>query len=222
MALIIKSGRKSFFNKKRNRLLIIKNILEKITEDWPLSIINLKIDIAFKLVWTTFIKIENLIYMVAKVKNTIFTQTSFTKLDISFLKGNQYAILYLKQSQINTECTGMQIILVVTSERTCLVAALKRLFIQNLRSTNTLFFKLQFAALFHQGIVNILNQCVIVESYFITSYCGHSFEKRAAQHIINHGMLDKRIQRLGYYKSNAIKLYFITILKTLFYLNLYF
>ncbi len=37
MALIIKGGRRLFPSKKRNRLPITKNILEKITEDEPLS-----------------------------------------------------------------------------------------------------------------------------------------------------------------------------------------
>lgn len=44
MALIIKGGRRLFQSKKRNRLPITKNILEKITEDEPLSITDLNID----------------------------------------------------------------------------------------------------------------------------------------------------------------------------------
>ena len=48
MALIIKRRRRLFPSKKRNRLLITKEILEKIPEEKPLSITEPNVDTAFK------------------------------------------------------------------------------------------------------------------------------------------------------------------------------
>ncbi len=49
MALIIKSGRRLFPRKKRNRLPITKEMLEKITEGELLSITDINVDTTFKL-----------------------------------------------------------------------------------------------------------------------------------------------------------------------------
>ncbi len=46
--------------------------------------------------------------------------------------------------------------------------------------------------------------------------------KRVAQHEANHSMLDKNIQRLSRWTSNAFKVYFTTTFETLFNLNLSF
>lgn len=71
------------------------------------------------------------IYTVAKAKKITFVNINLIWSDILFMEGDQYAILSLKWSKTDTEYTGMQIILVATGERTCPVAALKTLFIQD-------------------------------------------------------------------------------------------
>ena len=57
---------------------------------------------------------------------------------------------------------------------------------------------------------------------FAAAYLGHSFRKDVAQYAAHHGMLDKSIQRLGTWTSNAIRFYFTTLLKALFNFNLSF
>ncbi len=57
MTLIIKSGRRLFPSKKRNRLPITKEILEKITEEELLWITDLNVDTVFKVVWAGFMRI---------------------------------------------------------------------------------------------------------------------------------------------------------------------
>lgn len=54
----------------------------------PLLIIDLNINIAFKVAQMGFIKLGKLIYIVAKIKKATFTKTSLIKLDVSFLEGN--------------------------------------------------------------------------------------------------------------------------------------
>lgn len=57
---------------------------------------------------------------------------------------------------------------------------------------------------------------------FKAALLGHRFRKSVAQHVADHGMLDKSIQRLGKWTSNAFILYFTTSLEVLFNLNLSF
>lgn len=142
MALIIKGGRRLFPSKKQNRLTITKGILEKITDEKPLSISDLNVDTAFKVVWAGFMRMGELTYTVAEAKKATFAETGLTRSDISLAKGDQYAILRLKRSKTDTEHTGMQIILAATGERTCPVVALRRLFIQDPRPANAPLFRL--------------------------------------------------------------------------------
>ena len=210
MALIIKGGRRLSPSKKWNRLQITKYILEKITEDEPLSVTDLNVDIVFKVAWVGFIRMGELTYTAAEAKKATFAETGITRSDISFAEGDKYAILRLKQSKTDTEHTGMQMILAAIGQRKCPVAALRRLFIQDPRPANAPLFKLQSAAFSRQGVVNILKQRIAAEGFFESNYSGHRFRKGAAKHAADHGMLDKSIQRLGRWTSNAFQLYSTT------------
>ncbi len=116
----------------------------------------------------------------------------------------------------------MQIILAATCEPTCLVAALRRPFIQDPHSPNTPLFRLQSSIFSRQAFVNILKQNIAAVGLLKANYSGHSFHKEAAQHVADHGILHESIQRLGRLTSNAFKLYFTTTPETLFNLNLSF
>ena len=222
MALIIKGGRRLFPSKKRNRLPITKEILEKITEEELLSITDLNVDTAFKVAWAGFMRMGELTYTAAEAKKATFAETGLTRSDISFAEGDQYAILRLKRSKTDTEHTGVQIILAATGEPTCPVAALRRLFIQDPHPPNALLFRLQSSAFSRQAVVNILKQRIAAAGLSEANYSGHSFRKGAAQHAADHGMLDESIQKQGRLTSNAFKLYFTTTPETLFNLNLNF
>lgn len=167
-------------------------------------------------------KIGELTYTTAEAKKTTFAETSLTRSDISFAKGDQYTIIRLKRSKTDTEHTRVQIILAVTSKQTCPVTGLRRLFIQYLRPPNASLFKLQSATFICQSVVNILKQRIAAAGPPKSNYSSHSFQKWAAQHVADHSMLDKSIQRLGQWTSNIFKFYFTTIPKTLFNLNLTF
>lgn len=72
IVFIIKDKGRLFFSKKQNRLPITKNILVKITEEDHFFILDLDIDIIFKMAWAGFMKIEKLTYTIAEVKKTTF------------------------------------------------------------------------------------------------------------------------------------------------------
>ncbi len=186
MALIIKDGRRLFSSKKRNRLPILKNILEKITEDELLSVMDLNVDTAFKVAQAGFMRMGKLIYTAAEAKKATFAETAFTKSVISFAEVDQYAMLPLKQSKTDKEHSRVQIILAAIGEQTCPVAALRKLFIQTPRQANALIFRLQSAAFSRQSVVNILKQRISTAGFFESNYFGHSFRRRAAQHAAEH------------------------------------
>lgn len=114
MALIIKGGRRLFPSKKRNRLPITKDILEKITEEDLFTFTDLNIDTALKVAWAGFMRIGELTYTAADAKKATFSKTGLTRSEISFAESDQYAILCIKRSKTDTEHTGVQIILAAT------------------------------------------------------------------------------------------------------------
>ena len=182
MTLIIKGGRRLFPSKKRNRLPITKNILEKITKDEPFSVTDLNVDTSFKVVWPGFMRMGELTYTAAEAKKATFAETGLTRWDIYFAESDQYAILRLKRSKTDTEHTGVQIIQAATGERICPLAALRKLFIQGPRPANALLFRLQSAAFFRQDVVKILKQRTAAVGLSVSNYSSHSFRRRIAQH----------------------------------------
>lgn len=107
MALIIKGGRQLFPNKKQNHLPIIKDILQIITEEELLLISDIKVNTIFKVTWTDFMKMWELTYTMAEMRNTMFIETDLTRFNISFVENDQYAILCLKQSKTIIDQTEM-------------------------------------------------------------------------------------------------------------------
>lgn len=65
-------------------------------ENKPLFVIDLNIDITFKIAWASFMRRKKLTYTMAKAKKAMFGEIGLTKSDISFAKNNQYNILCLK------------------------------------------------------------------------------------------------------------------------------
>lgn len=50
---------------------------------------------------------EELTYTAAEAKKATLSETGLTRSDISFVEGDQYAILRLKQSKTDTEHSGV-------------------------------------------------------------------------------------------------------------------
>lgn len=109
MTLIIKGRKRLFPSKKRNRLAITKDILEKITKNKPLTIEDLNVDKAFKVAWVGFVRMRELTYSASELKKETFKDTKLTRSDISFAEGDQYAILRLKRSKTDVEHTGFKL-----------------------------------------------------------------------------------------------------------------
>lgn len=99
-------------------------------------------DTIFKVAWAGFMRMQKLTYTVEKAKMATFVETGLTRSDISFVEGDQYAILLLKQNKTDIKHTEVQIILAATRERTCPITTLRKLFTQNPRPPNAPLFRL--------------------------------------------------------------------------------
>ena len=93
MTFIIKGGKRLFPSKKRNRLPVTKNILEEMTKEEPLTVIDLNVDPAFKLTLVDFMRLGQITYTEAEARLSTFAETKLTRSDISFREGDQYATL---------------------------------------------------------------------------------------------------------------------------------
>lgn len=222
IALIIKGGKRLFPKQRATRLPITKDILEKIMADEPVNIDELNIDTAFKVAWAGFLRLGEIMYTGTEFKKASFSSTKVTRSDISFAKGNQYAVLRLKQSKTDTEHTGVQIILAATGEKRCPVAALTRLYTIDPQPANAPLFRLSSGAFSRFSVVSTLKKRIALAGLAQANYSGHSFRKCAAQHAADHGMLDEMIQKLGRWTSNAFRLYFTMSPESLCNLNLSF
>lgn len=159
--------------------------------------------------------------MGTKLKKASFSETKVTRSDVSFSKGNQYAMLRLKQSKTDTKHTGIQIILAATGEKTCPVAVLARLYTLDPQLANAPLFRLASGAFSRFSVVTALKKRISLVGLAQANYSSHNFRKVAAQHAADHGMLDEMIQKLGRWTSNAFRLYYI-LHRSLYNLNLSF
>ncbi len=222
IALIIKGGKRLFPKQKATRLTIKKHILERLTEQEPMDLDELNIDVAFKVAWAGFLSLGEIIYTSTDLKKASFSRTRVKRSDVSFAEGNQHTVLRLKQSKTDTEHTEVEIILAATGERTCQVAALARLYTLNPKHPDTPLFCLSSGAFPRHSVVSTLKKRISLLGLSQSDYSGHSFRKGAAQHTADHGMLDEMIQRIGRWTSNAFRLYFTTSPESLYNLNLSF
>jgi len=118
-----------FLFTKKTKLLIIKNILNKIITFRPYKA-NINVDTAFTIVFTGFLYIGEIIYLNRKVKDFSTTRALYSNVRIT---PNGYLIVfYLKRSKINKTYSGVNIqIAAILGDRLYPIAAIIRLFNRN-------------------------------------------------------------------------------------------
>ena len=219
---ILQGGQSLFLEVKKDCFPITKEISEQITATVPVTKDDFNIDTVFKIARAGFLRLGEITYSPADLKKSSFINLKVTRSDVRFAENDQYAVLRLKRSKTDVKHTGVQIILSATGERTCPVAALRRLFNHVKRSASAPLFMLSNAAFSRVSVISILKSRLAQAGFSETGFSGHSFRKGAAQHASDQGMLDSQIQKLGRWTSNSFQLYFETSSETLFNLNLRF
>lgn len=118
---------------QKKYLPITKNIFVKIISVILISIEKINIDIAFKVAWVGFLKLDEITYINAKAQAFAFVEIKLTCLDIIFADDNQHIILRLKQNKINFNHTRVKIVLAAIHDKTCPVTAFYTFFSKNLQ-----------------------------------------------------------------------------------------
>lgn len=91
----------------------------------------------------------------------------------------------------------MQIVLAATGEKTCLIAALARLYILDPQLANAPLFCLSSGVFLYFSMVIAFKKRISLVDLTQSDYSDHSFCKDVAQHEVGHGMLNEMIQKLG-------------------------
>lgn len=163
-------------------------------------------------------------YTSTEAQASIFVSTKLTRLDVTFLDGDQHAILRLKQSKTDINHSGVEIILAATHDETCPVRALGVLFDQDPQPCTAPLFRFAnstgLTAFARKPVLEVLQTRLQLHNIIMPkSYTGHSFRKRAAQHASENGMLDQHIQKLGRWTSRTFQLYFETSVSSFYTLS---
>lgn len=149
------------------------------------------------------------------VKKASFFETKVTRFNVSFSEENQFVVVCLKQTKTDIKHIGAQIILAVTSEKTCPIAAIIYFYTLDHQPANASLFLLSSNIFLHFGVMSALKKRISLAGLAQFDYSNNSFRPRAAQHVADHGMFDKMMQKVGRWTSNVFRLYFTTLLKSL-------
>jgi hypothetical protein len=158
-----------------------------------------------------FLHSSEFTYSLADVKSNTFLHTGLTRSDITFGERDQYAVLRLKRSKTDVKHEGVEILLAVTYNSTCPVAALRLLFEKDPKPlTSPLYSGLGNAFDYKAFITAVKQRLLRAGVTEAAAFLGHSFRQGVSQHASDNGMLKSDIQKLGRWTSNAFKLYFTT------------
>ena len=190
IAFIIKDKKSFFLKQKATYLLITKNILKKITVNKSININKLNIDKAFKVVWAGFLRLGKITYTGTELKKASFLDSKVTRSNVSFSKENQYAVLCLKQSKTNTKHTSAKIVFAVTSDKSCPIAALSRLYTLDPQPANAPLFRLSSSVFLRFSVMTMLKKRLSLAGLVQSNYFGHSFCNDAPQYRTDHSIFD--------------------------------
>lgn len=118
--------------------------------------------------------------MAIKLKKKSFVKTYYAiRSDISFAKGDQYTVFWLKYSKTNMDYFGIQIILAATGKRIHLVVALRQLFQTDFQPTYALLLCLGFEAFSCQNNITVLRKKLMQAGIKDTGFLRYNFCKIA-------------------------------------------
>lgn len=107
-------GNLFFYLSKYCNFLLYKIFSSSLQELFFTTKNELNLNTKFKVVWASFIGIEELIYIITKKATTFFKHCYSIKSDIIFFKQDQYGTLRLKNNKININHTKVFIIFAKT------------------------------------------------------------------------------------------------------------
>ena len=111
-----------FLSTKKSKLLIIKDILDKIITFSPYKA-DINVDTAFIMAFTGFLCIGEIIYLNRKAKDFSIIKALYS--DVRIAPNGHLMVFHLKQSKIDKTYSGVNIqIAAVLGDRLCPIAAM--------------------------------------------------------------------------------------------------
>ena len=135
---------------------------------------------------------------------SVFSNTKLSRSDITLGINDEHVVLTLKRSNTNTLQKGVDIILAATGTATCLVLALRQLWIQDPQPRDAPLFRLANRAFSSDAVLTIMRARLCthgIQNY--ASFTGHSFRRGAAQTASDIGLPESDFQALRRWASDA-------------------
>jgi len=177
-----------FLFTKKTKLLIIKDILNKIVTFKPYKV-DINIDAVFIMVFTGFLYIGEITYPNRKAKDFSTIRALYNNIRIA---PNSYLIVfYLKWSKIDKTYSSVNIqIAAILGDCLYPIAIIIRLFNRNPQPLLNLLFSINNKAFLALVVYKILLTYLAASGILPNSYSNYSFYRGVAQYIYNYGFTE--------------------------------
>jgi hypothetical protein len=166
-----------FLSTKKTKLLIIKDILDKIITFRPYKA-NINVDAAFIIAFAGFLYIGEIIYPNRKAKDFSTIRALYS--DVRIAPNGYLIVFYLKRSKIDKTYSGVDIqIAAIPGDCLCPVAAIIRLFNCNPRPLLDLLFSVNNIAFLALVVRKILLTRLASSGILPNGYSNYSFYRGA-------------------------------------------
>ena len=177
-----------FLSTKKSKLLITKNILDKIVTFSPYKA-DINVDAAFIIAFTGFLYIGEIIYPNRKAKDFSIIKALYSNVRIA--PNGHLIVFYLKQSKTDKTYNGVNIqIATILGDCLCPIAIIIWLFNYNLRPLLNLLFSVNNKAFSVLVVRKILSTRLAAGGILPNSYFNHSFYKGVVQYAHNCGFIE--------------------------------
>jgi hypothetical protein len=177
-----------FPSTKKTKLLIIKDILDKIITFRPYKA-NTNIDTVFIIVFTGFLYIGEIIYLNRKAKDFSTTRALYS--DVKIAPNGHLMVFYLKWSKTDKTYSGVNIqIAAILGDHLYPIAVIIRLFNYNPRPLLDLLFSVNNIAFSAPVVYKILSTHLAGGGILPNGYSNHSFRRGVAQYIYNYSFAE--------------------------------
>ena len=180
---------------KKSKLLIIKDILDKIIIFSPCKA-DINVDAVFIIAFIGFLYIEKIIYLNRKAKDFSTIKAFYS--DVRIAPNSYLIVFYLKQSKTNKTYGNINIQIATTlRDYLCPIAAIIQLFNYNFWPLLDLLFSVNDKTFLVLVVYKILLTRLAADSILFNSYFNHSFYRGAVQYIYNCGFIKSQTVQLN-------------------------
>jgi hypothetical protein len=212
---IIQGSYNLFGRWKSPRYPITREALAAITEDYPLTKVNLNLRSCFLLAFVAFLRMGEVTYDSKHLANRhLFVQQRVTRSCIRFSPTGDHMQLTIPRSKTDKKNQGTTIIIAAVASPLCAVKAMIELFAKDPQPSDAPLFSFDGAPFTKDRLNHHLRQRLVARGLSTEGILLHSFRKGAAQHAMDSGMREDQVQLLGRWTSEAFRKYFTTSRET--------